>query len=478
MKKVFLIPIFIFCFSLNSYSVSKNENFENQENSNKKTIIVKKGKFVSSLDLIGDIEAKKQIFIASTFSSKLEMLAEDGQKVKKNQVIAKLVSKEQQDKLTEEAMKLEIAKNDLDLLDHNSDAEIIKLDANIKLAQQEVNIKALELKKVLTGPTKEELKKLQLNVEISKKSLNISKINLKQKNKLYEKGIVKLKDILELELVLARAEKDYQTAHAEYILTKAGSTDTTKEIARLELKIAKNKLDIEEKNKSFKLKGDQLEKDKIKVKIIGLQVKVDQLKRRIEDATIKAPVDGTVIISKIYSSGGLSKVKVGDEVRRGRPFMSIANLEDSIVKSELEEQYIGLIKPGLPCDITLTNLKDKTFKAKVVKVGILATEKKGFDFEEGASKVFELDIALVNKNNDFKPGMSVDIKIILKTLNNVIVIPNKAIYKEGAKNYVLLESGEKRVIHLIDTNSKQSVIENGISAGDKIIFEEDSQGEV
>ena len=111
MKKVFLIPIFIFCFSLNSYSVSKNENFENQENSNKKTIIVKKGKFVSSLDLIGDIEAKKQIFIASTFSSKLEMLAEDGQKVKKNQVIAKLVSKEQQDKLTEEAMKLEIAKN-------------------------------------------------------------------------------------------------------------------------------------------------------------------------------------------------------------------------------------------------------------------------------------------------------------------------------------------------------------------------------
>ena len=158
--------------------------------------------------------------------------------------------------------------------------------------------------------------------------------------------------------------------------------------------------------------------------------------------------------------------------------MSIANLEDSIVKSELEEQYIGLIKPGLPCDITLTNLKDKTFKAKVVKVGILATEKKGFDFEEGASKVFELDIALVNKNNDFKPGMSVDIKIILKTLNNVIVIPNKAIYKEGAKNYVLLESGEKRVIHLIDTNSKQSVIENGISAGDKIIFEEDSQGEV
>lgn len=472
MRKLLLV---IFLFLSFSQGVAAYEP-ENENIAVKKTFTVLKKRFVSSIDIVGEITARKQIYIASNFHSKLEMLADDGLKVKKNQVIAKLSTKEESQRLSEQEMNLIVARNDLELLEKNSSAELIKLDSNVLLAQKNVELKSLELAKVLSGATKEELKKLELNIDFAKNAFELSKRNLSQKKKLFEKGIAKKKEILELELAVAKAEKDYRVSNAEYLLTKAGATDTTKEIAKLDLIIAKNKLEIEKRNKAFKLVTSVLEKKKIQAKVDKIQAKVNELTQWVESATIKAPVDGTVIISKIFTSNGLNKVKVGDEVYKGRPFMSVANLDDSVIKSEIEEQYIGRITPGTPCDISIATLKDKIFKGKVVKVGVFASEKKGSEFQEGESKVFEIDIDLTDKNSyDFKPGMSVDIKIIIKSIKDVPVIPNVAIFKEGSQNFVIMESGEKRYIDILDTNSEESAIKKGLNTTEKVIYEENQE---
>lgn len=469
-----VLASFFVLYPQNLYA-KKEENKPKLENETKKVLKITNKDFVSSIKIIGDIDAKKQTYVAPTFSAKLEKIIDEGSKVKKGDVIAKLESKEEENNLAEIELDLGVAKNDLITSEKNATSQIVKIDSSIKLAKKEVEIKELELKKIMSGSTKEELEKLKLNVEIAKKALDLAKKNLIQKEELYKKGILKLKDILEHKLTVTEKEKDLNISKAEYKISSEGNTKETKEIAQLELKKAKNRLLIEEKNKFYQQQQILLEQAKIKNKISTLENRMSQTKNRVNSTIIKAPTEGNVLLSKIWNSNGLEKVKVGDTVRRGRPFISIANLDDIIIKTELEEQFIKKAKIGLNCNISSSNIKNKVFNGKISKIGVLAGEKKGSELVEGASKVFELEIDLIGKNLLLKPGMSVDIEIILKTLKNKIVIPNNAIYKDNNKNFVILENGEKRFINIADSNSKESVIEKGLNLNDSIIIEKEAE---
>lgn len=475
MKKILLmIPLFSALLSSSVYSSEPSSPDSNQEET-KEIVSLNKGNFISSVKIVGDIEAKKQIYMAPPFSAKVEALAEDGEKIKKGQLVAKLESKELEDELSEIELESGQAKSELSAIEKDSAAELVKLNANILLAEKNMQLKKMELKRLIEMPTKEELKKLELNVNLAQKALSISKAELAQKNTLYNQGILKSKDILEQKLTIARKEKDYATARAEYILTKNGATDTSIAIAKLEIEKAENTLVLEKNNLKFRQELINLEKSKVKVKVDVNQKKVEEIKSYISEATLKAPADGTVVISRIWGSAGLEKVKIGDTAYRGEPFISIANLDDIIIKTQVEEQFIGRIKTGLPCLITTVGLKGKVFKGKITKIGLLATEKRGGGRTEGESKVFDLDIELEKTDNVFKPGMSVDIEIVLKSMANVVLVPNKAVYKDGNKNFVYLADGSKRYIKLGLSNPEQSIAETGINAGEKVAIEKNIQ---
>ncbi|MBC7474144.1 MAG: efflux RND transporter periplasmic adaptor subunit [Candidatus Sericytochromatia bacterium] len=475
-KMIILVPLLIGLLNTISYSSEKDPNKKEVTEDNSKDIItVKKGNFISSIKIVGDIEAKKQIYIAPPFSAKVEKLAEDGEKTKKGALIAKLESKEQEDDLNEISLDAETAKNDLLLMEKDSSAELVKLNANILLAQKTLELKKMELKRTIDQPTKEETNKLSLNVELAKKALSVANNESKQKKILFNKGILKQKDLMEQKLTVAQKEKEFKTATAEYMLNKVGATEINKNIARLELKKSENSLDTEKHNLDFRKKQIILEKEKVKIKADISIKKLAQIKSEIAESVIKSPADGTVVISKVWSDKGLEKVKIGDSINKGKPFISIANLDDVIIKNQIEEQFIGRVKNGMICNITSSNLKGKTFHGKITKIGLLATEKKGREDIEGASKVFDLDIDLEKSSSVFRPGMSVDVEIILKSIDNVLLIPNKSIYKDGDKNFVYLPDESKKYIKLGLSNAKQSIVESGLSLEQKLMIEKDAQ---
>jgi len=488
MKKRFILIFLIFSIVVLALSfVFKNYQTNNSIKDGQKVISIKQGRFVYSIDLVGEIEAKKQIYIAANgHGAKIEMIDDDGTIVKKGDVITKLESKENEDELESKEMELGISKNELTLLEQNFSADMVKYASSVTLAEKDVQLQKLELKKLIDGATKEELDKLHLEIKLAQRALKFSKENLEQSNILFKKGFTQKKDILEKELDVAQKEKDLEIANAEYKITKDGNTETEKQIARLKLKQAENNLANAEKIKDLEIKKYKLEKEKQEVKIDANVSSVNKLKTLISDASIKAPVNGTVVLNKIFTDQGLAKPKVGDRVGRGMAFISVANLDDFNIKTEVPEQYIGKIKKGLPCNITISTLKGKKFKGNISKIGFFAKDKSNIfqqysNYIEGESKVFELEIELLEKDALFKPGMSVDVHISLKDLNSVIVIPNKAIYKETSKNYVILENGEKRYIEISETNKDESVVKSGLNVGEKIIIESEedntAQGE-
>lgn len=478
MKKLTILTTTFLLFTQLVYAEKPNEAKDKVDETKQELYKLDKGTFISSIKLVGTVEAKKQIYLAPPFSGKLEKLKDEGSTVKKGDLVGQLENKEQQDQLSEIELEIGANKNELIVLEKNIKAELIKLDANISLAKKEVELKELELKKVLAEPTVEEMKKLKLSVDIAKKQLELAKEELKQKEKLFTKGIFKTKDILDQKLNISKKEKDYKIAYAQYIITKGGAIETSKEILRLELKKAKSLLETEIKTKDFRTSQIKMEQEKINAKIAIFDVRLNQIKKQLADSIIKAPVAGTIVLSKTWGPKGLEKAKVGDTVRRGRPFVSIASLDDLIIKTELGEQFINKAKLGLTCNITSSTMKNKVFKGKVSRIGILAGEKTitNFDNLNDKTKVFELDINMLGKNSSFNPGMSVDIEIVLKSLNNQLLINNNAVYKDKDKNFVMLPTGQRKYIQLGDSNNKQSVVLQGLTQGESVVIEKEDDG--
>ena len=62
--------------------------------------------------------------------------------------------------------------------------------------------------------------------------------------------------------------------------------------------------------------------EKVKIKADISIKKLAQIKSEIAESVIKSPADGTVVISKVWSDKGLEKVKIGDSINKGKPFIS------------------------------------------------------------------------------------------------------------------------------------------------------------
>ena len=175
-----------------------------------------------------------------------------------------------------------------------------------------------------------------------------------------------------------------------------------------------------------------------------------------------------MVVSKIWSNKGLSQAKVGDDMQKGSPFVAVANLDAILIRTEIEEQFLSFLKPGILCTVSVPSMPGKAFDAKLKSIGVLARERKGRDSTEGLSKVFELEIVPVKSQNTLQPGTSVDVKIPLKKLKQVLTLPKHAFYKRGPKNYVLLKDGSERLVKLGELNPKEGVVLEGLEPGEEV----------
>lgn len=430
-------------------------------------VAVELGEFESAIEVVGEIEAQEQVFLAPYYSSKLEKIKEDGSVIKKNEVVAELESKDVEDDLNDKELEYEVAKNDLAEHQKNTKADHIKWQASVQEAQKVLTQKELALKLTLQGAKAEALEKIALTRDLSKKAFEEAQADLSQKEALLKRGLASQLEVLEARLNQARKNRDYQLALAEYKITQDGATPLDKKIARLEVQKAQNNLAIQRHQQGAEAKKAALKTQKLQAKLKSVGKKVDQLKEQLKRSTMRAPLGGTVVISKIWTNKGLSRVKVGDDLRKGQPFMSIADLNEVVVRTEVGEQYIRQLKPGQPCLIQVPSL-EKNYPGKIQHIGVLAKERAGRDDTTGLNKVFEVAVVPTEKTGGFKPGTSVDVKIPMVVKKQVMVLSRELLHKRDNENYVILNTGEERVVKIGEANPKQVVIVSGLQVGDLV----------
>jgi HlyD family secretion protein len=128
---------------------------------------------------------------------------------------------------------------------------------------------------------------------------------------------------------------------------------------------------------------------------------------RLKDTTIYTPINGIVL---------KKHAEVGETIASGTPVVTIGDLEHPWIKVYVKEDRLGQIRLGQKAKITVDTFKGKTYEGTVTFISSEAefTPKNVQTQEERVKLVFGVKVRVKNVNDELKPGMPADVKILLE----------------------------------------------------------------
>jgi len=186
---------------------------------------------------------------------------------------------------------------------------------------------------------------------------------------------------------------------------------------------------------------------------------VDKLSSRRSKYILTAPFDG--IITE-------QDVEVGQVVSANENIISMISEESFEIEGFVPELNIIGVNVGDKANLELDAFgKGIIFDSEVSHVDPRET------FKDGIT-TYRILLSLLEKNEDIRSGMTVDIEIEKDYMDSQIIIPKYLILEDEKGNYVfILESGDKirKNILLGESDNKGRVIVEGVSVGDKIVIQ-------
>ena len=152
--------------------------------------------------------------------------------------------------------------------------------------------------------------------------------------------------------------------------------------------------------------------------VVRARANLDLAKQRLEDATVSAPVAGTVI-EKTVSLGQVITSATG-AFGGGTTLLKMADLTRVRMRALFNETDIGQIRSGQPSVVIVDAYPERRFNGMVEKIEPQAVVQQGVT-------LFPVLITLNNLDGALRPGMNGEVQVQIEQRINVLAIPNDAI---------------------------------------------------
>lgn len=212
------------------------------------------------------------------------------------------------------------------------------------------------------------------------------------------------------------------------------------------------------------------------------QLHLDRHVRDYGKMTVKAPLDGLIVMETSYKGNGqFGQSEEGDRVNPGALFMRVVDLSEMIVQAEVNQVDIQNVRMGQKARVRLDAYPDVELDGRIVGIGAIAGKAGGAGgrFSRGGSGLFlkavPVEIAIDGKDERVIPDLSASVDILVDEPVDGIVAPREAVRSEGERRFIYVKSGDRfveREVTLGKMNDTHVLIESGLEQGDEILIDE------
>ena len=246
-----------------------------------------------------------------------------------------------------------------------------------------------------------------------------------------------------------QALKTAQNTLNYYLLVPSG-----RDIAEAQAKTDLAKAQLDDAQREW----DRLKNGPSASDLSAAQARVDATQAALNMAQVLTPFAGTVT-----EVNGM----VGDQVSSGTKAFRIDDLSHMQVDVQVSEVDINSVQVDQPVTLTFDAISGKTYTGKVVEVA------QAGDSVQGAVN-FTVTVELTNTDTSVKPGMTAAVTVTVKQVNNVLLVPNRAVRLVNNQRVVyVLRNGQpvEVTVNLGASSDTQSeVVSSNLKAGDLIIL--------
>lgn len=152
--------------------------------------------------------------------------------------------------------------------------------------------------------------------------------------------------------------------------------------------------------------------------LVSARTNLDLAKQRLDDATVKAPVAGTVLSQAV--TAGQVTTSATNSVSGGTTLLTMADLHNIRMRALVAETDVGQVRPGQRAVVTVDAFPNRTFEGTVEKIEPQAV------VEQSVTN-FPVLVSLANDQELLLPGMNGDVSLMVDRRSGVLAVPVDAV---------------------------------------------------
>jgi RND family efflux transporter MFP subunit len=165
----------------------------------------------------------------------------------------------------------------------------------------------------------------------------------------------------------------------------------------------------------------------LKASLQDRQAAVDLAKKKLADASVRAPVNGAI-------SERLAQR--GEFIRENTQVMTIVQLNPLKLEASVQEKYASVIRPNLQVKFQVEPFPDEVFVGRVLNISPSINQQ---------SRTFPVEILVDNPTRKLKPGFFAKGAILTALDQNVIAAPEEAVSTlAGVSSVYIIDDGVVR----------------------------------
>ncbi|MGO9241836.1 MAG: efflux RND transporter periplasmic adaptor subunit [Bryobacteraceae bacterium] len=335
----------------------------------------------------------------------VELAVDEGDSVKKDQVLARLDRLENEHQLGRERASVESAQSNLVQLRASIDYQSASIESDIALKTAQLRQAEERLTELLNGSRKEEIGQARAEFEEAKAQDVQAAADWERAQRLFKNDDISAQQSDQFRKNRDAAAASLRRAEESLKLVLAGPRQEDIDQQKAAVASARAALKVSEAQR-IDLKRHIDEIAYRQAEIQRAQKSADIQDVELADRILYAPFDGLVLTKSAEN---------GEVLAAGATVVTVGDIDHPWVRAYVAEQDLGRIHNGMAASVTTDSFPGKTYKGRISFIASDAefTPKTIQTQEERTKLVYRVKVECANPNRELKNNMPADVVIRL-----------------------------------------------------------------